>query len=76
MVAGFWNMEIFNIKGEGGKTLFVNSSSLYKSLKLEDQNFLKKCVITFNQYHMSSHALEKLKSNGLEEINIPIVSKH
>lgn len=76
MVAGFWNMEIFNVKGEGGKTVFVNSSELYKSLKIEDQEFLKKCVITFNKYHMSNYALEKLKSNVLEEINTPIISKH
>jgi len=76
IVAGFWNMSTFNIKNEGGKTLFVNSSNLFKMLSSEDQDFLRKCEIIYNKNHMPLNLIEELKEKKVEEVISPVISKH
>jgi alpha-ketoglutarate-dependent taurine dioxygenase len=76
IVAGFWNMTVYNITNNGGKTLFINVSNLYKSLAIEDQEFLNKCIITHSPEHIPSYVMSDLKAQGIEQVNSPIISKH
>jgi hypothetical protein len=69
-------MSTFNIKNEGGKTLFVNSSNLFKMLSSEDQDFLRKCEIIYNKNHMPLNLIEELKEKKVEEVISPVISKH
>lgn len=53
LVAGVWNMRVFNCDKEAGKTYFIDSRKLYKNIYTdEEKEFLRGCRISWEEtYH-------------------------
>jgi hypothetical protein len=65
ILAGTWNMLVFNIDNENGKTYFVDSEKVYLSMSQENKDFLDKCIISAKDF-------------GLEDVftNFKPIQKH
>lgn len=68
-------MNIFKTPYDHGNTLFVDSISLINSLPLEDQLFLKQCVVKEDPIAVTYKEAYKLFDHNLDFI-YPILSPH
>lgn len=50
ILAGTWNMVVFNIDNENGKTYFVDSEKVYQLMSQESKDFLDKCIISAKDF--------------------------
>lgn len=58
IVAGLWNMLIFNIPQGHGNTLFLDTGLIYKMLSDDDKEFLDKCVVKSYSYGFADQMLQ------------------
>lgn len=76
IIAGVWNMHVFNTDPDNGKTYFYDTSKLYDRLPLEWQQFLSRCVVNAYSYSMdkmfSSTAVALHWLTGKPTIRIPL----
>jgi alpha-ketoglutarate-dependent taurine dioxygenase len=65
ILAGTWNMLVFNIDNENGKTYFVDSEKVYLLMPQDYKDFLNKCIISAKDF-------------GLEDVftNFNPIQKH
>lgn len=77
IVAGVWNMRVFNTDPENGKTYFADSAKIYNLMPIEWQDFLSKSVSKWYEngregdYHIT-HCLKKHWITGEDVIRIDI----
>ena len=58
IVAGLWNMIVFNIPEGHGNTLFLDTAKVYALLSDEDKKFLDKCVVNSYSYGYAEQMLQ------------------
>lgn len=51
--SGVWNMINFKAPPTAGATLFYDALNLYRNLKSDDQKFLNKCVVAWDQFDLT-----------------------
>lgn len=66
ILAGAWNMTTFTGDSAVGNTRFVDSTELYETFSVDDQEFLSKCVVTW----------DKPLSNGKGPFFTKVVDSH
>lgn len=50
IVAGLWNMLVFNIEPGHGNTLFLDTARVYEMLSEDDKDFLNRCIVNSYSY--------------------------
>lgn len=80
LVAGVWNMRVFNCDPETGKTYFIDSRKIFKYLfSEEEKEFLRRCKATWvedgsdgEKYRNYASAVQNHWKTGEEQIRIEL----